>query len=56
MHIEVIKEVLAWAMNKYFQFSNNIVLLKTISYVPKNKAVLSFKITSVQKILNLKME
>ena len=24
MHIEAIKEVLAWAMNKYFQFSNNV--------------------------------
>ena len=23
------KEVLAWAMNKYFQFSNNVMLLKT---------------------------
>ena len=23
MHIEAIKEVLAWAMNKYFQASNN---------------------------------
>ena len=30
MHIETIKEVLAQAMNKYFQFSNNIMLLKTV--------------------------
>ena len=30
-HIEAIKEVLAWAMNKQiFQFSNNVMLLKTI--------------------------
>ena len=29
-HIEAIKEVLAWAMNKHFRFSNNIVLLKTV--------------------------
>ena len=29
MHIEAIKEVLARAMNKYFQFSNNVMLLKT---------------------------
>ena len=25
MLIVAIKEVLAWAMNKYFQFSNNII-------------------------------
>ena len=30
MYIEAIKEVLAQAMNKYFQFSNNIMLLKTV--------------------------
>ena len=33
-HIEAIKEVLAQAMNKYFQFSNNIMLLKTVVTVP----------------------
>ena len=32
MDIEAIKEVLARAMNKHFQFSNNIMLLKT--FVP----------------------
>ena len=33
MDIEAIKEVLVWAMNKYFQFSNNMIimmLLKTV--------------------------
>ena len=30
VQIEAIKEVLAWAMKKYFQFSNNTMLLKTI--------------------------
>ena len=30
MHIEAIKEVLARSMNTYFQFSNNVVLLKTL--------------------------
>ena len=30
MHIEAIKEVLAQTMNKYFQFSNNTMLLKTV--------------------------
>ena len=30
MIIEAIIEVLAWAMNKYFQFSNNTMLLKTV--------------------------
>ena len=30
MHIEAIKEVLAWTMNKYFQFSNTMMLLETV--------------------------
>ena len=30
MHIEAIKEVLAQTMNKYFQFSNIIILFKTV--------------------------
>ena len=30
MHTEAIKEVLAWATTKHFQFSNNIMLLKTV--------------------------
>ena len=30
MHIEAIKEALVRAMNKYFQFSNNMMLLKTV--------------------------
>ena len=30
MHTEAIKEVLGWAMNKYFQCSNNLVLLETV--------------------------
>ena len=42
MHIEAIKEVLAWTMSKYFQFSNNIMLPN--SCTTKNKAVLSFTI------------
>ena len=30
-HIDIIKEVLAWAINKHFQFSNNnVMLLKTV--------------------------
>ena len=32
MHIKAIKDVLTQAMNKYFQFSNNIMFLKTFSY------------------------
>ena len=32
MHIEAIKEVLVQATNKYFQFSNNVMSLKT--FVP----------------------
>ena len=31
-HIEANKEALALAMNKYFQFSNNIVLLVPLNY------------------------
>ena len=30
MHIKAIEEVLARAMNKHFQFSNYIMLLKTV--------------------------
>ena len=30
MHIEAIIQVLAQAVNKCFQFSNNIMLLKTV--------------------------
>ena len=41
MHIEEIKEVLVWAMNKYFQFSNNLKTVVPLSY--QNKAILSFK-------------
>ena len=41
-HIEATKEVLAWDMNKYFQFINNM-LLKTTK-LPKNKSILSFTI------------
>ena len=39
MHIEEIKKVLAWAMTKYFQFSNNTMLLKNncTTRLPKNK-------------------
>ena len=29
-HIEVIKEVLQRAINEHFQYSNNIMLLKTV--------------------------
>ena len=36
------KEVLARAMNKHFQFSNNIMLSCTTK-LPKHEAVLSFK-------------
>ena len=30
MHIEAIKEVLAQAMNKYFQFSNNVNIFSLV--------------------------
>ena len=30
IYIEAFKEVLARVMNRYFQFSNNIMLLKTV--------------------------
>ena len=33
-HIKEIKEVLAWVMNKYFQFSNNLK-----QWLQKNKAI-----------------
>ena len=32
MNIEAIKEVLAWVMNKYFQFSNNVMTFVPLSY------------------------
>ena len=40
MHIKAIKEVLAQAMNKYFQVSNIIMLLKTV--VPLNYQRLNY--------------
>ena len=45
-HIEAIKEVLAWAMNKHFQFTNNnnVTLKSCTTKLPMNKAVLSFRI------------
>ena len=40
-----LKEVLAWAVVKYFRFSNNVILLKTVTTKPpKNKAILNLKI------------
>ena len=42
MHIGEIKEVLARAMNKYFQFSNIVMLLKI--FVPLNYQSLNFTI------------
>ena len=44
MYIEAIKKVWAQAMNKHFQFNNNVVLKSSTTKPPKNKAVLSFKI------------
>ena len=41
--MKAIKKVLAQAMNKYFQFSNNIMLLKNCtSKLSKNKAVYNY--------------
>ena len=37
-----LKEVLSWAIFKYFQFSNNVIVITT--NLPKNKAVLNLKI------------
>ena len=37
MHIEAIKEVLVRAMNKHFQFSNNIMLLPLLHQAGASK-------------------
>ena len=56
MYIEEIEEMLARTMNKNFQFSNNIMLLKTVvplrlTKLPKNKAILSFAMWSLVTIM-----
>ena len=39
MHIEALKEVLAWTVNIHFQFRTNVILVKTVilTNVPKIK-------------------